>query len=67
MPSARQRASANAPDTSTVSLNEKILKECHDLYTEKEKGSFKKLLSLFNRVTWNLELSQFLVFIFLDR
>lgn len=38
MPSARQRASANAPDTSTVSLNEKILKECHDLYIEKEKG-----------------------------
>lgn len=46
MPSARQRASANAPDTSTVSLNEKILKECHDLYTQKEKGSLKKLLSL---------------------
>ncbi|XP_068678171.1 uncharacterized protein [Montipora foliosa] len=38
MPSGRQRASANALDTSTVSLNEKILKECHNLYTEKEKG-----------------------------
>ena len=39
MPSGKQRASANAPDTSTVSVNEKILKECHDLYTEKEKGT----------------------------
>lgn len=38
MPSGRQRTSANAPDTSTVTLNEKILKECHDLYTEKERG-----------------------------
>ena len=46
MPSARQRASANAPDTSTVSLNEKILKECHDLYIEKEKGIFKTALCL---------------------
>lgn len=36
MPSSRQRASANP--VSTVSLNEKILKECNDLYTEKEKG-----------------------------
>ncbi|XP_015747829.1 PREDICTED: EH domain-containing protein 1-like [Acropora digitifera] len=36
MPSSRQRSSANA--ISTVSLNEKILKECNDLYTEKEKG-----------------------------
>ena len=39
MPSGRQRTSANAPDASTVTLNEKILKECHDLYTEKERGS----------------------------
>lgn len=38
MPSGRQRTSANAPDTSAVTLNEKILKECHDLYTEKERG-----------------------------
>lgn len=36
MPSSRQRSSANA--IPTVSLNEKILKECNDLYTEKEKG-----------------------------
>ena len=46
MPSARQRASANVPDTSTVSLNEKILKECHDLYIEKEKGILKTALCL---------------------
>lgn len=39
MPSGRQRTSANAPDASTVTLNEKILKECHDLYTEKDRGS----------------------------
>ena len=38
MPSGRQRTSANAPDASTVTLNEKILKECHDLYTEKDRG-----------------------------
>ena len=38
MPSGRQRTSANALDTSAVTLNEKILKECHDLYTEKERG-----------------------------
>lgn len=38
MPSGRQRTSANAPDTSAVTLNEKILKECHDLYTERERG-----------------------------
>lgn len=38
MPSSRQRTSANAVDTSTASVNEKILKECHDLYMAKEKG-----------------------------
>lgn len=43
MPSDRQRTSANAPDASTVTLNEKILKECHDLYTEKDRGSVFRL------------------------
>lgn len=34
----KQRSSANAAETATVSVNEKILKECHTLYTESEKG-----------------------------
>ncbi|XP_046840970.1 EH domain-containing protein 1-like [Xenia sp. Carnegie-2017] len=38
MPAGRQRTSANAPDKATVSTNERILKECHDLYIDKEKG-----------------------------
>lgn len=39
MPVGKQRSSANAPDSSSLSLNEKILKECHELYTEEEKGN----------------------------
>ncbi|EDO36122.1 predicted protein [Nematostella vectensis] len=38
MPSGKQRSSANAPDTTSLSLNEKILKECHDLYIDQERG-----------------------------
>ena len=38
MPSGRHRTSANAPDKATVSVNERILKECHDLYIDEEKG-----------------------------
>ena len=38
MPAGRHRASANAPDKATVSVNERILKECHDLYIDNEKG-----------------------------
>ncbi|XP_031571903.1 uncharacterized protein LOC116306015 [Actinia tenebrosa] len=38
MPSGKQRSSANAPDTSSLSLNERILKECHELYTDEERG-----------------------------
>ena len=38
MPSGKQRSSANAPDSFSVSVNERILKECHDLYTEEERG-----------------------------
>lgn len=41
MPSGKQRSSANAPDTSSMSLNERILKECHDLYAEEERGKSK--------------------------
>lgn len=41
MPAGRHRTSANAPDKATVSLNERILKECHDLYIDDEKGSLE--------------------------
>ena len=34
------RASANSTDSATVTVNEKILKECHSLYTDSEKGWF---------------------------
>ncbi|XP_071179595.1 uncharacterized protein [Mytilus edulis] len=37
----RQRTSANAADSATQSVNEKILKECHSLYTEPENGMVK--------------------------
>ena len=40
MPAGRHRASANAPDKATVSVNERILKECHDLYIDNEKGEY---------------------------
>ena len=39
MPAGRHRASANAPDKATVSVNERILKECHDLYIDNNNGS----------------------------
>ncbi|XP_028396590.1 uncharacterized protein LOC114520504 [Dendronephthya gigantea] len=38
MPAGRHRASANAPDKATVSVNERILKECHDLYMDNKNG-----------------------------
>lgn len=38
MPSAKSRASANPTDSSGASVNEKILRECHKLYTDQEKG-----------------------------
>ena len=34
----RQRTAANAADSSSQSVNEKILKECHTLYTDPENG-----------------------------
>ena len=43
MPSGKQRSSANAPDTATASVNERILKECHELYIDSEKGEMSKL------------------------
>lgn len=45
----RQRTSANAADSATQSVNEKILKECHSLYTEPENGEkFFLILSEYN-------------------
>lgn len=34
----KPRSSANAADTATQSLNERILKECHQLYIDPENG-----------------------------
>ena len=59
MPSGRQRTSANAPDTSTVSVNEKILKECHDLYTEKEKGIKLSCLNIWQARDHDVEINIF--------
>lgn len=42
----RQRTSANAADSATQSVNEKILKECHSLYTEPDNGMVKIAESL---------------------
>jgi len=36
----RQKTSANAADSSTQSINEKILKECHGLYTDPDSGEY---------------------------
>ena len=39
MTKVRQRESANKPvDQATLSINERILKECHQLYTDPENG-----------------------------
>ncbi|KAH9515139.1 hypothetical protein Btru_019316 [Bulinus truncatus] len=42
----KQKSSSNAADTATQSLNEKILKECHGLYTDPENGLVKIAESL---------------------
>ncbi|XP_072164536.1 uncharacterized protein [Diadema setosum] len=34
----RRRESANPTDSATISLNEKILRECHTLYADEERG-----------------------------
>ena len=38
----KSRTQANTTDDATVSVNERILKECHSLYTEKENGKRKR-------------------------
>ena len=40
MPSAKTRVSANLTENVGISVNEKILRECHRLYTEEDKGSY---------------------------
>ncbi|KAK7089751.1 hypothetical protein V1264_024447 [Littorina saxatilis] len=42
----KPRSSANAADTATQSLNERILKECHQLYIDPENGLVKIAESL---------------------
>jgi len=37
----RQRAAANTADSATLSINEKILKECHSVYTDPDSGLVK--------------------------
>lgn len=39
----KQRNAANSTDSATVTINEKILKECHSLYIESEKGRMSLL------------------------
>lgn len=34
----RQRVAANAAESATQTVNERILKECHTLYTDTENG-----------------------------
>lgn len=36
----KQRSAANTSEAATTSVNEKILKRCHSLYTETENGMF---------------------------
>ena len=49
----RHRVAANAADSATLSVNERILKECHTLYTDPENGrissypQFTPLVKLF--------------------
>ena len=34
----RQRGATNLADSATLSVNERILKECHSLYTDSDNG-----------------------------
>ena len=51
MTKVRQREAANRPvDQATLSVNERILKECHQLYTDPENGLVRTFWYLENRV-----------------
>lgn len=44
----RQKSAANVAESVTLSLNERILKDCHSLYTDAENGenvAYGKLLT----------------------
>ena len=43
MPSGKTRVSANLTENVGISINEKILRECHRLYTEEDKGRYSSL------------------------
>ena len=36
--SKKQRSAANTAESATLSINEKILQDCHKLYTDEERG-----------------------------
>lgn len=36
----KQRSAVNTAESATVSVNEKILRECHSLYTEPDNGNY---------------------------
>jgi len=38
MAKTKQRTAANPAETATLSLNERILQECHKLYVDEERG-----------------------------
>ena len=40
----RQRTSANAADSATQTVNERILKECHKVYTDPDNGEYRFLV-----------------------
>lgn len=35
----KHRATANTAESATITVNEKILRECHNLYTDEENGT----------------------------
>ena len=39
----KQRSAANTAETATMTTNEKILKECHELYVSEETGETESL------------------------
>lgn len=44
----KHRTTANTVDAATISVNEKILRECHNLYTDAENGTLNRKLSYIN-------------------
>jgi hypothetical protein len=42
----KSRQAANSPDQITLTVNERILKECHTIYTDPERGTLTTLQQL---------------------